>query len=117
MRKSTVKLGLKCILAGIMLVTLVTFFHGEIAGLFLLYPEDEARLIALGLFWGGVSGGLGAMISAVGFIRESCPENDVRLSSTIVVVIGMTLLFFLLLLSFFESDEPQNIRTNETITV
>lgn len=117
MRKSTVKVGMKCILAGIILITLVTFFHREIADLFQLDLADEARLISLGLFWGGVSGGAGVLVSIVGFLRKAGPENNVHLAPTVIIMIGMAILFFILLFSFFKSYEPQNIRSDETITI
>ncbi len=117
MRKSTLRVGMKCILTGIILITLVTFFHREIAGLFQLHLADEARLVSLGLFWGGVSGGAGVLVSIFGFLRRSGPENNVHLAPTVIIMIGMAILFFILLFSFFKSYEPQNIRSDETITI
>ncbi len=117
MRKSNVRVGMKFILAGIILITLVTFFHREIAGLFQLSLAEESRLISLGLFWGGVSGGAGVLVSIVGFLRKSGPENNVHLAPTVIIMIGIAILFFLLLFSFFKSYEPQKIRSEETITI
>ncbi len=117
MRKSTVKVGMKCILAGIVLITAVTFFHGEIAGMFHLNVTEETRLISMGLFWGGVSGGAGVLVSMIGFLRRSKPENNIQLAPTVIILIGMAILFSMLLISFFRSYEPQNVRTDETITI
>ncbi len=117
MRKSTVRVGMKCILAGIVVITLVTFFHREIAGLFQLSLSDEAEFISMGLFWGGVSGGAGVLVSIVGFLRKSRTENNVHLAPTVIIMIGMAILFFLLLFSFIKSYEPQNNRSDETITI
>lgn len=117
MRKSTVRLGMKCILAGIILITLVTFFHREMAELFQLHMADEARLVSQGLFWGGVTGGAGVLVAILGFLRRTDPENKVHLAPTVIIMIGMAILFFILLFSFFKSYEPQNIRSDETITI
>ncbi|HET6420340.1 MAG TPA: hypothetical protein VFG19_09300 [Geobacteraceae bacterium] len=104
-------------MAGIILITLATFFHSEVAGLFQLSLADESRLISLGLFWGGVAGGAGVLISIVGFLRRSGTEKNVHLAPTVIIMIGMAILFFLLLFSFIKTYEPQNMRSDETITI
>ena len=117
MRKKTVKLGLNYILAGIVLVTIATFFHEEVAWLFLLSPGGEARFTFLGLFVGGMSGGAGVLISTIGLLRGPSSEKDIYLMPTLLILAAMLFLFFMLLYSSFLNPEPQLVRPGETITI
>jgi H+/Cl- antiporter ClcA len=117
MRKSTVKLGLNCIIAAIVSVTLASYFHQEIARLFFLSGEAEARFVFFGLFWGGILGGIGVIIVTFGFLRTPSIEHNVQLTPTILVLIAVSILFFVLFISFFKSPEPTHVRPGETITV
>lgn len=117
MRKSTVKLGLNCIIAAIVSITLASYFHQEIARLVFLSGEAEARFVFLGLFWGGILGGLGVVIVSFGFLRAPSAEHNNQLKSTILVLIAVSILFFVLFFSFFKSLEPTRSRPDETITV
>lgn len=117
MRKSTVKRGLNCIIAGIVSVTLASYFHQEIARLFLLSGEAEARLVFLGLFWGGIFGILGVIMAAFGFLRAPSTEHNTHIVPTLLVLITIIILFFVLFFSFFKSLEPHHSSPDETITV
>jgi hypothetical protein len=117
MRKSTVKLGLNSIIAGIVSVILASYFHQSIAALFHLSAEAEARFIFSGLFCGGFLGGLGVIMSAIGLLRGPPIEQKTHLAPSLIILIAVTILFFILFFSFFKSFVPQHIHPGETITI
>jgi len=117
MRKSTVKLGLNCMIAGIVSVILASYFHQSIASLFYLSAEAEARFIFSGLFCGGFFGGLGVIMSAIGLLRAPSLEQKTRLAPSIMILLALTILFFILFFAFFNSFVPEQIHPGETITI
>jgi H+/Cl- antiporter ClcA len=117
MRKSTVKLGLNSIIAGIVSVILASYFHQSIAVLFQLSADAEARFIYSGLFCGVVFGGLGVIMSAIGLLRSPSIEQKTHLAPSFIILIAVTILFFILFFSFFKSFVPQQINPGETITI
>jgi hypothetical protein len=117
MRKSTVQLGLNCIIAGIVSVILASYYHQAISGLLSLTGETEASFVFYGLFGGGLFGGVGVIITAFGFLRAPSSERNYRLTPSLIILIVVTLFFFMLFLSFFNSADPQRIRPDETISV
>ena len=116
MRKTTVKTGLTVISAGIVIVTVVTFCHEWLAGLFVLSPESEMRLIVIGLFWGGLFGGLGAIIAVTGFFRAA-GGREVRILPVLLFLVVAVILFFVLFYSTLEHPSPPRLRPGETITI
>ena len=117
MRKSTVKHGLNSIIAGIVSIILASYFHHTIAALFHLSAEAEDNFIFFGIFCGGVFGGLGVIISAIGLLRSPSIEQKTRLAPSLIILIAVTILFFILFFSFFNSFVPQHIHPGETITI
>jgi Flp pilus assembly protein protease CpaA len=117
MRKKTVKLGLNYVLTGMVLVIIATFFHEEVAWLFSLSPGGEARFTFLGLFIGGMGGGFGVLIVAIGLLQGASLEKNVYILPTLVILAALLLLFFMLLYSSFENPEPTRVRPGETITI
>jgi membrane-bound ClpP family serine protease len=117
MRKSTVRLGINCLIAGIISVILVSYFHQTIAGFFLMSTATEAEFVFLGLFGGGILGALGVIVSALGFFRSPSPEPSTHLAPSLIILIAVIILFFTLFISFFKSFEPQQIQPGETITI
>jgi hypothetical protein len=117
MRKSTVKHGLNCIIAGIVSVILASYFHQYIAALLHLSAEAEARFIFSALFCGGFFGGLGVIMSAIGLLCRPAIEQKTHLAPSLIILIAVTILFFILLFSYFKSFVPQQIHPGETITI
>jgi membrane-bound ClpP family serine protease len=117
MRKSTVKLGLNSIIAGIVSVILASYFHQSIADLFHLSPPAEARFVFLGLFCGGFFGGLGVLLSVIGLLRRPSPQPKTHLAPSLIILVVVTVLFFILFFSFFNSFVPQQMQPGETITI
>ena len=116
MRKTTVKTGLTVITAGIITVTVVTFCHEWLARLFFLPHESEMRLIVIGLFWGGLFGGLGAVITVAGFFRAS-GGREVRILPVLLFLAVAVILFFVLFYSTLEHPAPPRLRPGETVTI
>jgi hypothetical protein len=116
MRKSTVKSGLTIISVGILAITAVTFCHELLARIFFLSSESEMRLVVFGLFWGGLFGGLGAVIAVTGFFRSS-GGREVRLMPVILFLVVAVVLFFWLFYVSVEHPAPPRIRPGETITI
>ena len=116
MRKSTVKTGLTVIAGGIALVTAVTFCHEWVALLLRLSPESELRLVAMGLFWGGLLGGVGVVIAVTGLFRAGSGRT-VRLCPVILVLLVIVILFCVLFFTSLEHPAPPRLRPNDTITI
>ena len=116
MRKTTVKTGLTVITVGITIVTVVTFAHEWLAGLFFLSPESEMRLIAIGFFWGGLFGGLGAVITVTGLFRAA-GGREVRLLPVFLFLVVAVILFCVLFYTSVEHPRPPRLRPGETITI
>ena len=116
MRKTIIKTGLTVITAGISVVTVATFYHEWLAGLFLLSPESEMRLVVTGLFWGGLFGGLGAVITVTGFFRAT-NGREVRLLPVLLFLAVAVILFCVLFYSSVEHPRQPRLRPGETITI
>ncbi len=118
MRGNRIKAGLNLLILAICMVIVATFFHEEVAGLFALSPSGEARFVFIGLFWGGVCGCLGILLTVWGIIlQNSSPGRGVPLGPTLIVLAATILLFFFLLYAAFKSPEPPRLRPGETITI
>jgi hypothetical protein len=115
MRKSTVKTGLTVITAGITVVTVSTFCHEWLAVIFDLTRESETHLIVAGLFWGGLCGGLGAVITVAGFFRSG--GREARLLATLLFLALAVILFGVLFYSFVENPPQQRHIPEKTITI
>ena len=105
MRKATVKTGITVITTAIITITVVTFCHEWLARLFFLTHESEMRLIVIGLFWGGLSGGLGAVITVAGIFRAS-GGREVRILPVLLFLAMAVILFFVLFYSTLEHPAP-----------
>ena len=117
MRRSTVKSGLRLIIGGIVAVILASFFHEQLAELLFLSPAGETEFIYLGLFWGGVLGFCGILVTIIGFLRAPAGEQRVNLFSSVITLIVVILLFFILLFVTFRNPEQPRLRPGETITI
>ncbi|HTG82437.1 MAG TPA: hypothetical protein VL949_10870 [Geobacteraceae bacterium] len=117
MRRTTVGSGLKLIIGGVVAVILASFFHDQLATLLFLSPAGETELIFLGLFWGGVLGFCGILVTVIGFLRASGGERRINLLRSVIALIMVVLLFFILLFATFRNPEPRRLRPGETITI
>ncbi len=117
MRRKTVKSGLKLIVGGIVAVILATFYHDLVARFFFLSPGGETQFVYLGLFWGGVLGFCGILVTIIGFLRVSTAEQKVSLLPTLAALIIAILVFLYLLFGSFKSQEQPQLRPGETITI
>lgn len=117
MRRRVIQLGLSCIIAAVLLITAVTFFHGELVS-FIFLDFAEERLVSSGLFGGGIIGGFGVVVAAVGVLLGSAKEeNNLRLAPYLIIL-GAAIIIFVLL--FYSSLRPKGfpkLRPGETITI
>ena len=116
MRKTTVRTGLTVITAGIALVTVTTFCHDWLAALLLLSPEGEMRFIIVGLFGGGLFGGVGTIITVTGLFRAG-GGREVRLFPVLLFLAVTVFLFCVLFYSSVEQPRQPRLRPGETITI
>lgn len=117
MRKSTVKSGLNLISAGIVLVTLATFFHERIAWILSLSSSGEMRLVFFGLFWGGMAGCMGIIVTVTGLLRGAASRQEINLTPALIILVAAAVFFFILLFSSFTTTEQPRLRPGETITI
>ena len=118
MRKKTVRTGLKFMLAGIVCVMIATFFPGEAASLLLLGIGGDVRITFLGFFLGGVCGGCGVLVAAVGLLQSGGDEKGVRLAPTIVLLLSLIVLFFVLAYNaFITIPESPALPRGESINI
>lgn len=117
MRKKTVKLGLNYLFCAIVVIIIATFFHDHIAWLFLLTPAGESDLTIAGIVIGGICGGFGVLIVALGFLQTADFDHDVRLKPIILALAAALFLFMMLLYSSFTNPPPPKLHPGETITI
>jgi len=117
MRKRTVKYGLNTILAGVVSITLATFYHAYIARIFLLSHGGEAILVLLALILGGIACCFGIIATFSGMLRKSSNEPNVRLSYTIVFLASALIIFFFLFFLSISNREEPDLEPGRSITI
>lgn len=117
MRRVTIKSGLRLLTGGVVAVILAAFFHEQIARLLFLSPGGQDQFVFLGLFWGGVLGFCGILVTVIGFLRAPAGGRGVRLLPSVAALIVVVLVFFILLFLSFRSPEQPHLRPGETITI
>lgn len=117
MRKGTVKSGLNLLIAAVVPLILVTFYHEQIARLLILSPYSETMLVYLGFFWGGVSGCLGILVIVAGLVLSAGRGPEVRLAPSVILLAAALFLYFILFYSSITTTEPTKLRPGETITI
>ena len=117
MHKKTVRSGLRFMAAGMALVMLATFFHAQLASLLFLNFENEARLTFLGFFLGGVSGGCGVLVTAVGLLQSAGREPGVRLAPTVLLLLSLIALFFVLAYNSVSVPVAPMLPSGESINI
>ncbi len=116
MRRGTVKLGLDLLIVAIAMVTMATFFHGQLAQLFSLPVTLEDRLVFFGLFGGGICGCLGILVTILGLLRTPSGSR-MPLAPSLIILAATIFLFFFLLYASFSTPEPNRLRPGESITI
>lgn len=117
MHKKTVRSGLRFMAAGMALVMLVTFFHAQLSDLLFLGLESEARLTFLGFFLGGVCGGCGVLVTAVGLLQSGGREPGVTLSTTVLLLFSLIVLFFVLAYNAVRVPTAPVLPAGESISI
>jgi hypothetical protein len=117
MRRKTVRYGVRLISCGIVSVILATYFHEQIATLFRLSQDAEARFIFMGLFWGGVLGFCGIMVTVIGFFLSPFGIENKSLLPAICFLFGVIIIFFLLFMHSFSVKGLPRLRPGKTITI
>jgi len=117
MRKGTVKSGLNLLLAAVVPLILVAFYHEQIARLLILSPYSETMLVYLGFFWSGVSGCLGILVTVVGLVRSAGRGPEVTLSYSVIFLVAALIIYFFLFYASFTTTEPTKLRPGETIII
>lgn len=119
MRKRSVRNGMRFVLGALLLIILVSFYHGTIADLLRLSMAAEERLYNLGIFWAAAIGGYGAVMTAFGFILPgNARDAGIRLLPLFLLITAAVCLFFLLLAtSLSEPPQPERLKPGQTITI
>lgn len=117
MNKRTVKSGLNLIIAGIVAITLSTFFSSDVTQFLSLTISGQKRFIVFGLFCGGLCSGLGIMIALAGALNSRADSRDIRLSRTMLILIAAILLFFTLFFRSINSPQQPPLKPGETIVI
>jgi hypothetical protein len=117
MINKTVRLGMKYMLAGLLLIIIVTFFHKELSGLFLFSLTEEARLFSVGILSGGIIGGAGVLISALGFLCQSGTNDRFGPAPLFIIIIGLIAIIFLLFFSCSKTDDMKSVHPGETVSI
>lgn len=119
MRRRIIRFGIHLIIAAVIVIAAVTFFHESLAGWFGFSSVEEERLIYQGLFWGGLSGGCGVTVTALGLVfgSERAGDTRIRLAPPLIVLGAAVFVFILLLVASFRAHHLPDLRPGETITI
>ncbi|MFZ3207806.1 MAG: hypothetical protein WA140_03105 [Geobacteraceae bacterium] len=117
MRMNSVKSGLNLVFAGIVMVTLATFFHGNIAALLGFSISAEMRLVFLGLFWGGVFACVGITITVIGLLMGVAGRQASNLRPIIIALAMAVMIFIVLMFTYLRGHERPRLQPGETLTI
>lgn len=113
---------MRLVLAALMIITVLSFYFGDIGDFLNLSYNSQMRVYQLGIFLAAVLGGYGVVLSVFGLIlpaRHS--DHSVRILPLLFMILGAIALFFYLLVGFFTptSERPgrDRVRPGETITI
>jgi len=87
--------GLSLMVAGIVLVTLATFFHTELSRLF-IFSARSAEITFYGFSLGAASGACGVLVTIAGLLRGNANDSDVRLLPVVLLLVASIAFFCLL---------------------
>jgi nitrate/nitrite transporter NarK len=121
MRKRTIRNGMRLVLSALIIILVVSFYHGGLSDVFSLSYDAEMRFYRLGIFWAAAIGGYGVVQSAFGLILPSRQsDSGIRIMPMLFLIVGVVSLFFYLLAASFDAPhEPtrDRLRPGETITI
>ena len=119
MRKRMIRKGLRLVLAALLLIVLVSFYHSAIADLFSFSVNSEERLYGFGIYLAAAAGCYGVVLAVLGFLMlGDTRDAGVRLLPYFLLIAMAVLLFFWLLVSSFnKASNPGGLRPGETITI
>lgn len=118
MRKRTVKLGLNLLCCGLLLVIVAIFFHNQMANIFVMTSGSEFRLIMFGLFWGGVLGCVGTIITCFGMVQSPLANSrESQLKKVTYALVIMIILFVWLLTNLSKTTSPPRLKPGNTIII
>jgi len=119
MRKRLVRNGLRFLLASLVLIILVSFFHGEVASLLSLSVTAGQGLYGKGIFWSAVIGAYGVIVTVLGFVLSSDRRDaGIKIMPVFLCLVCFVALFFYLLVSSFNSPLiEQKLSPGTSITI
>jgi hypothetical protein len=117
MRKKTVRTGLSLIQAAVILLIVATFYHSSVAWLLNLSANNELQFTILGIITGGVLGGIGVIVAAIGLLQRTVLEKNVRLIPVMMMIGALIVIFIVLSYTSLTSPEPPQLHPGETITI
>lgn len=117
MRRTTVRKGLWTVIAGMLLVTVGTFYHSAIAELLNISVGHEERFISFAFFWGGMLASFGVVVAVVGIISAAAPGDQARLLPVIAVLVLTVFFFFYLLSTSLSGRRSVEPHPGESITI
>ncbi|MEI6207605.1 MAG: hypothetical protein WCP20_12555 [Desulfuromonadales bacterium] len=121
MRKRTVRNGMRLVMAALILIILVSFYHGNLADILFLSFAAENRIYSLGIFWAAAIGSYGVVLAALGFVLSSQKQDEsVRILPAFLIISFLIALFFYLLAASISGPvkhEQKRLRPGETITI
>jgi len=119
MRKRLVRNGLRFLLASLILIILVSFFHVELASFLSLSVASGQGLYGKGIFWAAAIGSYGVIVTVLGFVLSPDRRDaEIKIMPVFLWLICIVVLFFYLLVSSFNSpaiDQKQSPGTSITI--
>lgn len=119
MRKSTIRNGMRLLLAALILINLATFFHAGVADLFSLSASAEERFSTLGIFWAAAIGGYGVVVAVLGFVLPAnYRDAGVRLAPVFVLLLcAVAMFFYFFVTSLNEPAGEERLKPGTTITI
>jgi hypothetical protein len=117
MCKRTVRKGLTLMLAGVVSVTLATFFQDLLARVFFLTVAERARLTYSGLLLGGASGACGVLVAIAGLLRAGARDRGVRLLPVVLLLVTSIAFFCLLSYLSFTGNLSTTPGPGESISI
>ncbi|UFS70837.1 hypothetical protein LPW11_01310 [Geomonas sp. RF6] len=117
MCRRTVRKGLVLMVAGIISVTLATFFHHQLSTLFFLSGGRSAGLTFYGFALGAASGATGVLVTTAGLLRRNVNDRSVRLLPVVLLLVASIAFFCFLSYLSFTGALTTDPNPGESITI
>lgn len=117
MRSSTIRRGLRLLTVGILLVILGSFWADDVSAVFAFSSAAAASITFWGIFWGGVCGGMGVVITVSGLLLGAGRDARVRLLPGMLLLAAVLAIFLYLLFDTLTARTNPPVRPGETITI